>query len=74
MQPGKQTITFSMEATDDGMADECYGECHEFYFVLIGEFTSYWGEDGSAIYKGSANKIKLKAGDLGYRLLVGNTW
>ena len=66
MLPGKQTSTFSMETSDDGMADEYYGECHEYYYVLIGEFTMYWGEDVSEIHKGTANKIKLKPGDLGY--------
>jgi len=50
MAPGKQTNSFSMQASDDGTADEYYGMCHEFYYVLVGE----------------ANKVLLKAGDLGY--------
>lgn len=66
MLPGKQTNTFSMEASDDGMADEYYGECDEFYYILIGEFTMYWSEDVSEIHNGTANKIILRAGDLGY--------
>jgi mannose-6-phosphate isomerase-like protein (cupin superfamily) len=66
MAPGKQTNTFSMEATDDGTADEYYGPCHEFYYILVGEFTMYWGEDVSKIQEGTANKLLLKAGDMGY--------
>lgn len=66
MPPGKQTNTFSMEATDDGTADEYYGTCHEFYYILVGEFTMYWGKDVSSIQEGTANKLLLKAGDLGY--------
>lgn len=66
MAPGKQTNTFSMEASDDGTADEYYGMCHEFYYVLVGEFTMYWGEDVAKVQAGTANKVLLKAGDLGY--------
>ena len=66
MPPGKQTTTFSMEALDDGMADEYYGICHEFYYILVGEFTMYWGEDVSKIQEGTANRLALKIGDLGY--------
>ena len=66
MAPGKQTNSFSMQASDDGTADEYYGMCHEFYYVLVGEFTMYWGEDITKIQKGTANKVLLKAGDLGY--------
>jgi len=66
MAPGKQTNSFSMEASDDGTADEYYGMCHEFYYILVGEFTMYWGEDIAKIQAGTANKVLLKAGDLGY--------
>jgi len=66
MAPGKQTSTFSLEATDDGTCDEYYGACHEFYYILVGEFTMYWGEDVSKIQEGTANKLLLKAGDMGY--------
>ena len=66
MAPGKQTSSFSMEASDDGTADEYYGMCHEFYYILVGEFTMYWGEDVAKIQAGTANKVLLKAGDLGY--------
>jgi mannose-6-phosphate isomerase-like protein (cupin superfamily) len=40
--------------------------CHEFYYLLVGEATMYWGEDASKIRAGTANKVLLKAGDLGY--------
>ena len=66
MAPGKQTNTFSMEASDDGTADEYYGMCHEFYYILAGEFTMYWGEDVAKLQAGTASKVVLKAGDLGY--------
>ena len=66
MLPGKQTNTFSMDASDDGTADEYYGMCHEFYYILVGEFTMYWGEDATKVQKGTANKVLLKAGDLGH--------
>lgn len=65
MLPGKQTNTFSMEASDDGTADEYYGECHEFYYILVDQFAMFWSEDVSEIQNGTANKIHLKAGDLG---------
>lgn len=51
---------------DDGTADEYYGTCHEFYYILGGEFTMYWGKDISSIQEDTANKLGLKAGDLGY--------
>ncbi len=66
MPPGKQTNTFSMEATDDGTADEYYGTCHESYYILGGEFAIYWGKDISSIQESTANKLVLKAGDLRY--------
>ena len=66
MQPNAQTTVFSLEDEDDGTADEYYGPCHEFYYILVGEFTMYWGKDASEIRKGKANKLHLKAGDMGY--------
>ena len=66
MQPNAQTTVFSLEDEDDGTADEYYGPCHEFYYVLVGEFTMYWGKDALEVRKGKANKLHLKAGDLGY--------
>ena len=50
MPPGKQTNTFSMEATDDGTADEYYGTCHEFYYIL-GESLPYTGAKTYPAYR-----------------------
>ena len=66
IQPGVQTTVFSMEEVDDGTADEYYGPCHEFYYILVGEFTMYWGEDAAKVREGTSNKLHLKAGDLGH--------
>ena len=66
MQPNAQTTVFSLEDEDDGTADEYYGPCHEFYYILVGEFTMYWGKEASEIRKVKANKLHLKAGDMGY--------
>jgi mannose-6-phosphate isomerase-like protein (cupin superfamily) len=66
MPPGKQTTVFSMEKEDDGTADEYYGPCHEFYFILVGEFTMYWGKDTSKLRTGDGNKLVLRAGELGH--------
>ncbi|MBA7664617.1 hypothetical protein ES703_72678 [subsurface metagenome] len=64
--PGVQTTVFYMEEEDDGTAEEYYGPCHEFYYILVGEFTMYWGEDASRVREGTSNKLALKPGDLGY--------
>ena len=66
MPPGEQTNVFSMEYEDDGTADEYYGPCHEFYFILYGEFTMYWGKDAEEVRAGRSERLVLKAGDLGY--------
>ena len=66
MQPNAQTTVFSLEEDDDGTADEYYGPCHEFYYILVGELTMYWGKDALELRKGKANKLHLKAGDMGY--------
>jgi len=66
MPPGTQTTVFTLEAKDDGTADEYYGPCHEFYYILAGEFTMYWGKDALKLQNGTANKLFLKAGDMGY--------
>jgi len=63
---GTQTDVFSMEEKDDGTADEYFGPCHEFYYMLVGEATMYWGKDASKIRAGTANKLVLKAGNVGY--------
>ena len=66
MPPGIQTTVFCMGDSDDGTAEEYYGPCHEFYYILVGEFTMYWGENASKVREGTANKLILKAGDLGH--------
>jgi len=66
MPPGIQTTVFSMQDADDGLAEEYYGSCHEFYYILVGEFTMYWGEDASKVREGMGNKLILRPGDLGY--------
>jgi len=66
MQPNAQTTVFSLEDEDDRTADEYYGPCHEFYYILVGEITMYWGKDALELRKGEANKLHLKAGDMGY--------
>ncbi len=45
MEPGDETVVFAIEAQDDGTAPHQYGPCDEFYFVLDGEFTVWWGTD-----------------------------
>ncbi len=71
MPPGTQTTpestaTFSLEEEDDGTADEWYGPCNEFYYVLVGEFTLYWGKDVSKIKAGTSEKLVIKAGEFGH--------
>lgn len=66
MPPGVKTTVFSMDDTDDGTADEYYGSCHEFYYILVGEFTMYWGEDAAKVKAGTSAGLLLKAGDLGF--------
>lgn len=66
MPMGKQTNVFSMEYEDDGAADEYYGPCNEFYYIICGEFTMYWGKDASKIKAGTSEKLVLRAGDLGH--------
>ena len=65
MEPGSQTTTFSLESEDDKTADEYYGPCFEFYYLLVGEVTMYWGKDAEKVIKGEENELLLKAGDVG---------
>ncbi len=65
MEPGSQTTTFSLESEDDRTADEYYGPCFEFYYLLIGEVTMYWGKDAEKVIRGEENELLLKAGDFG---------
>jgi mannose-6-phosphate isomerase-like protein (cupin superfamily) len=64
--PGAQTNDFSLEDRDDGTAEEWYGPSDEFYYVLVGELTMYWGSDVEEVRAGRSEKLLLRAGDLGY--------
>lgn len=64
--PGVQTNHFSLEDDDDGTADEWYGPSDEFYYVLAGELTMFWGPDAEEIRAGRSEKLVLQTGDLGY--------
>ena len=65
MEPGSQTTTFSLESKDDKTADEYYGPCFEFYYLLVGEITMYWGKDADKVIRGEENELLLKAGEFG---------
>ena len=45
MDPGDETCVFALEEDDDGTAPHHYGPCDEFYYILYGEFTVWWGKD-----------------------------
>lgn len=49
MEPGDQTCVFAIEAEDDGTAPHQYGPCDEFYYILEGQFTVFWGTDAAAL-------------------------
>lgn len=49
MDPGDETCVFAIEAHDDGTAVHLYGPCDEFYYILDGQFTVYWGTDVAAL-------------------------
>ncbi|MDH5450562.1 MAG: cupin domain-containing protein [Candidatus Bathyarchaeota archaeon] len=63
LEPGMTTCTFSGEEEDDGKSDHYYGPFHEFYYIICGEFTLYWGKGESKVRKGTSEKIVLKPGD-----------
>ena len=65
MEPGSQTTTFSLESEDDETAYEYYGPCFEFYYLLSGEVTVYWGKDAEKVLRGEENELLLKPGDFG---------
>ena len=74
MAPGDETCVFALEATDDGTARHQYGPCDEFYYILEGEFTVWWGQDAEAL----DNSRVLKPGDCthyttGWKYKVKNT-
>ena len=65
MAPGAQTTVFSLESEDDGTADEYYGPCFEFYYVLSGEITMFWGKDAERVRRGEEERLLLAQGDFG---------
>jgi hypothetical protein len=65
MEPGSQTTAFSLESEDDNTADEYYGPCFEFYYLLVGEITMYWGRDAKKVIQGEENELLLRAGEFG---------
>jgi mannose-6-phosphate isomerase-like protein (cupin superfamily) len=78
MKPGLETIVFSTEEEDDGTADEWYGPVHEFYYILVGEFTVWWGKDASKLRNKNAEKLIIKEGQCthyppGWKYMVKNT-
>lgn len=77
MEPGMDTIVFSLEEEDDGTAEEWYGASYEFYFILVGEFTVWYGKDAEQLRKKVGPCLVLKAGELasyppGWKYLVQN--
>jgi len=49
MDPGDETCVFAIEEEDDGTAPHHYGPCDEFYYILEGEFTLWWGTDAAQL-------------------------
>ena len=59
---GDETCVFALEDEDDGTAPHQYGPSDEFYYILEGEFTVWWGKDASKL----DNCYKLGKGDCTY--------
>ena len=64
MGPGMTTIVFSTESDDDGTAEEWYGRAFEFYYIVQGEFTVWYGKDAEALRNREGKKIVLREGDV----------
>ncbi len=62
MEPGDETCVFAIEEEDDGTAPHQYGPCDEFYYILYGEFTVWWGKDAANLDE----FYVLKEGDCAY--------
>lgn len=78
MEPGLTTIVFSTESNDDGTADEWYGRAYEFYFIVQGEFTVWFGKDAESLMNRNGPKFVLKEGDVAsyppeWKYIVQNT-
>ncbi len=62
MEAGDETCVFALEEEDDGKALHQYGPCDEFYYILEGEFTVWWGSDAENL----KDFYKLEKGDCAY--------
>ena len=62
MEAGAETCVFALEEEDDGEALHQYGPCDEFYYILAGEFTVWWGTDAANL----KDFYKLEKGDCAY--------
>jgi mannose-6-phosphate isomerase-like protein (cupin superfamily) len=62
MQPGQETCVFSLEEDDDGTTLHYYGPVDEFYYILEGELTLWWGKNAEDL----ENSQVLKPGDCTY--------
>jgi mannose-6-phosphate isomerase-like protein (cupin superfamily) len=61
-EPGDETCVFALEEEDDGTALHQYGPCDEWYYILEGEFTVWWGRDAANL----ENSYVLEKGDCAY--------
>jgi len=61
-EPGDETCVFALEDEDDGTALHHYGPADEFYYILEGEFTLWWGTDAANL----EHSRTLVAGDCAY--------
>lgn len=78
MEPRLTTIVFSTESDDDGTADEWYGKAFEFYYIVQGEFTVWYGKDADKLRKRESEKLVLREGDVAsyvpeWKYMVQNT-
>jgi mannose-6-phosphate isomerase-like protein (cupin superfamily) len=78
MKPGTETRVFSLEDEDDGTTGAWFRACHEFYYVLVGEFTVWWGTDATKIKSKKTDKFVVKEGEYlhlarGWKYMTTNT-
>ncbi|MDH4123262.1 MAG: cupin domain-containing protein [Thermoplasmata archaeon] len=78
MEPGMTTIVFSTEEKDDGTAEEWYGWSYEFYYIVQGEFTVWYGKKADDLKRKRTPKLVLKEGDVvsyppNWKYMVQNT-
>jgi mannose-6-phosphate isomerase-like protein (cupin superfamily) len=78
MEPGMTTIVFSTEEEDDATADEWYGWAYEFYCIVQGEFTVWYGKKADDVRRRKSPKLLLRQGDVAsyppnWKYMVQNT-